>query len=268
MQRKDGVSKAGDILWQQLRELPAFRALIRAIEARLLSQQTIARPMLDIGCGDGHYADVTLGKVDVGIDLHQPSLQLARRRTVYTHLDAASADHLPFVDGAFATVMANCAIEHMPDLDAVLREAARVLRRGGRFIFSVPTDRLNQNLLVAQMLDRMGLRGAAKRYREWFRRMQVHYHLHAPDEWQRRVEAVGFKVIYRREYLSPKATQLLELGHYYGVPNLIARKVFGKWVVWAWRPRFFLEEKVLTPRVAEDGVPNSSCCFFVAERLH
>jgi hypothetical protein len=47
---------------------------------------------------------------------------------------------------------------------------------------------------------------------------------------------------------------------------LIGRKLFGTWVVWPWRPRFALEEAVLAPRVAEDGVPNSGCCFFVAEK--
>jgi hypothetical protein len=43
--------------------------------------------------------------------------------------------------------------------------------------------------------------------------------------------------------------------------------VTGKWVAWAWRPRFALEEAVLAPRVLEEDVPNSSCCFFVAEKL-
>jgi len=260
-------ASAGDILWPHLRELPAFRALIRAIEARLLGEQgELPRPLLDIGCGDGHFVQATLGRADVGVDVHFPSLRQAQRREVYAGLGAASAARLPFADGRFGSVLANCAIEHMPDLDSVLREAARVLRPGGRFVFSVPIDRLNRNLFVAGALERLGMGGAAARYREWFRRIQVHYHMYSPDEWQRRAEAAGFRVVVRREYLSPRATRLLELGHFYGLPNLAARRLFGKWVVWPWRPRFALEEKVLAPRVAEDGVPNSSCCFFVAEK--
>ena len=73
----------GDILWPHLRELPAFRALVRAIEARLLREQgTLARPLLEISCGDRHYAEVTLGHADVGIDLYPPSLHDAQRRQV------------------------------------------------------------------------------------------------------------------------------------------------------------------------------------------
>ena len=90
--------------------------------------------------------------------------------------------------------------------------------------------------------------------------------MYSPAEWQQRLEAQGLRVIFRRGYLSPRATQYLELGHYYGVPNLASRKLLGKWVVWPWRPRFVLEEAVLAPRVAEDDVPDSGCCFFVAEK--
>jgi SAM-dependent methyltransferase len=256
-----------DILWQHRRELPAFRALIRAIEHRLLvGLGPLPEPLLDVGCGDGHFAEVTIKHAAVGIDIAHPSLVEAQRRGVYDALDVASAWNIPYRSGTFGVVLANCAVEHMPKLDGVFSEVARVLRPGGKFIFSVPTDQLNENLFVAAALDRVGAQGQAGRYREWFRQVQVHYHMYSPAEWQRRIEAQGFKVTLRRGYLSPRATQYLELGHYYGVPNLIARKATGKWVPWPWRPRFALEEAVLAPRVAEDDVPNSGCCFFVAEK--
>ncbi len=261
------LRQSKDILWAHLSQLPAFRALIRAIEHRLLLEQgPLTRPLLDIGCGDGHFAEATLKTGEVGIDIALPSLIEARRRGVYGHVDVASAWNIPYRSGVFATVLANCAVEHMPKLDQVFGEVARVLRPGGRFIFSVPTDQLNRNLAVAGMLDRVGAGHQADRYRNWFKRIQVHYHMYSPDEWQRRIEAQGLRVTFRRGYLSPRATQYLELGHYYGVPNLATRKLAGRWVVWPWRPRFALEEAVLAPRVAEDDVPNSGCCFFVAEK--
>lgn len=257
-----------DILWQHLSQLPTFRALIRAIEHRLILELgPLARPLLDIGCGDGHFAQVTIKTAEVGIDIAHASLVEANRRGVYAHLDVASAWNIPYRSGAFATVLANCAVEHMPKIDHVFSEVARVLRPGGKFVFSVPTDQQNKNLFIAASLDRVGAQGSAARYREWFRKMQVHYHMYSPDEWQRRIEAQGLKVTLRRGYLSPRATQYLEMGHYYGAPNLVARKLTGKWVLWPWRLRFALEEAVLAPHVAEDDVPNSACCFFVAEKI-
>jgi SAM-dependent methyltransferase len=256
-----------DLLWANLREIPAFRALIRTIEGRLLLENgPLPRPLLDIGCGDGHFAQVVLGAADVGIDLDFRKLRQAAGREVYRHLDAASATRLPFRDGSFQSVLANCAVEHMPDLDAVFGEVARVLRPGGTFVFTVPTDQLNRNLGLASLLDRVGARGAAERYRHWFARMQVHAHLYSPDEWQRRVESHPFKVTARRGYLSRRATHHLEAGHVLGLPNLVWQTLLGRWVVWPWRPRFALQEARLLPLVEEDDPPGASCCLFVARR--
>ena len=68
--------------------------------------------------------------------------------------------------------------------------------------------------------------------------MQRHFHMYPVEEWSRRVEAHGFRVILRRDYLSPRATALLELGHYAGWHNVVAKALFGRWVVLPWRPLF------------------------------
>jgi len=45
---------------------------------------------------------------------------------------------MPFEDASFQTVISNSVLEHIPDLDAVLLETARVLKPGGMFIFASP----------------------------------------------------------------------------------------------------------------------------------
>src|SRR5512135_1023981 len=168
MSDKD-LQASRDILWQHLSELPAFRALIRAIEHRILLELgPLPHPLLDIGCGDGHFAQATFKQAEVGIDIAHASLVEANKRGVYGHLDVASAWNIPYRSGTFAAALANCAVEHMPELDGVFSEVARVLRPGGQFILSVPTDQLNKNLAVAGLLDRVSAKGAAARYREWF----------------------------------------------------------------------------------------------------
>ncbi len=254
-----------DLLWANLREVPVFRALIRTIEGRLLLENgPLPRPLLDIGCGDGHFAEVFLGTVEFGLDVDVEALGQSRRRGVYRHLGAARTSRMPFRDGSFASVLANCALEHMPDLDAVLDEIARALKPGGTFVFTVPNEKHNRNLVIARGFDCIGLEAAAAAYREWFRRMQVHFHLYGADEWRRRVEARGFEVTVCRDYLSPRGTVLLELGHYAGWHNVLSRFFFGRWVLFPWRPLFTFSERLLLPRVQEDGVPGSSCHFFVA----
>ena len=47
----------------------------------------------------------------------------------------AAATGLPLADGSFDAVVACLVFEHIEDLDGALDEVARVLRRGGRFVF-------------------------------------------------------------------------------------------------------------------------------------
>lgn len=261
------LKSAGDYYWSQRKGLPAFRALIRAMEARLFgTAPAMANPILDLGCGDGHFAESTGMKNDVGIDLTWASLKEAQSRKIYPHLQRADATRLPFADGSFGTVISNCVVEHIPDVDQVFREAYRVLRPGGAFILSVPTDRLNENLTITKFLKAVGLTGLAKQYKSWFTRMQVHFHLHSPDEWQKKLEGAGFRVERRVGYMSPRATGLFDLAHFYGAPDLIVRRLTGRWVLLPWRPAFGLEEWGVSALVAEDDPQGATCCFFFVKK--
>jgi SAM-dependent methyltransferase len=201
--------------------------------------------------------------MDVGIDLDPANIAEAQQRNVYLSLSRASATALPFADASFASIVSNCVLEHIPDIDSVFREAARLLRPGGQFIFSVPTDRLNPSMFTPTLLTALGVKSLAGKYMDWFTRMQVHYHMYSPDRWQKIAEQAGLRVIQRTGYLSPRAAKFVELGHYLGVPNLLFHKLLGRWVVWPWRPRFALIEKILTPLVLEHDPPGATCCFFV-----
>ncbi|MBE2223361.1 MAG: hypothetical protein IAF02_17610, partial [Anaerolineae bacterium] len=55
-----------DLLWRQLKTIPAFRAVLRAIESRFYFAVDLPGPVLDLGCGDGHFAQMTFDhKLDV-----------------------------------------------------------------------------------------------------------------------------------------------------------------------------------------------------------
>ena len=119
-----------DFLWPHLRDLPAFRALLRAVEARFYQDLLpLEEPVLDLGCGDGHFASVTFAhKLQAGIDPSAACLAEAHERGAYGLLPRALGDALPFPDGHFSTVISNSVLEHIPDLDPVVAEIARVLR--------------------------------------------------------------------------------------------------------------------------------------------
>jgi ubiquinone/menaquinone biosynthesis C-methylase UbiE len=83
-------------------------------------------------------------------DLNQPMLDHAAaqpgvERVVWRQADAQS---LPFLDAAFDAVVCQFGVMFFPDKTAAYRETRRVLRPGGRFLFSV-WDSLAENEVPA-----------------------------------------------------------------------------------------------------------------------
>ena len=122
-------------------------ALHRAVEAKHLSDQEVALPLLDLGCSDGRFAKLyfkilgmtTRSGLSVGLDNFKPILEKAKMDARYGNLLAGEAETLPFRDQTFATVIANSFMTHIQHLENVLREIARVLQSQGVFIFTVPS---------------------------------------------------------------------------------------------------------------------------------
>lgn len=90
---------------------------------------------LDVGCGTGQYFDAirSTGRSVVGLDRSLDQLRIARRRDQTVAQGDAAA--LPFADATFPTVVSLWASTDVDDWAQVMRETARVLQPGGRFVF-------------------------------------------------------------------------------------------------------------------------------------
>lgn len=96
--------------------------------------------ILDAGCGTGRNLRPLLlaGSAVVGIDLSYAMLRVARRRVEGAPVALADLEGgLPFASGAFDAVLCALIGEHLSDLRGVFDEFYRVLKHGGRLIFSV-----------------------------------------------------------------------------------------------------------------------------------
>ena len=168
---------ARDLLRQQMNEIPAFRALLRAVEARFYQDLELPRPVLDVGCGDGHFASVTFEQpLNVGLDPWAKPLQEAQQRAAYRLLIQADGGQMPFPDSYFASAISNSVLEHIPDVDAVLAEVARVLQPDAPFYFCVPSDHFLSFLSVGRAFDAIHLSPLAHAYRRFFNRISRHHH--------------------------------------------------------------------------------------------
>jgi SAM-dependent methyltransferase len=88
---------------------------------------------LEIGCGTGVHAATLrgLGWQPLGVDISAGMLRYARNRLPVVRADV---ERLPFASGTFPAVTAVMVHTDMPAYPSIVREAARVLAPGGRFV--------------------------------------------------------------------------------------------------------------------------------------
>lgn len=100
--------------------------------------------VLEMACGTGRL----LRYASHGIDASEKMLAVARRKFPDKHLQQAFAQSTPFADGRFDAVYTFHLMMHLTreEIGAIVREAYRILKPGGRLIFDIPSAR-RRNLL-------------------------------------------------------------------------------------------------------------------------
>jgi SAM-dependent methyltransferase len=106
------------------------------------------RTALEVACGSGGITcrmALETGAACVGVDINTQGIEAAERRAREQSLSsqvsfrvADAGRPLPFPDRSFDAVFCNDSINHFPGRLAVLRDWYRVLRPGGRLLFTDP----------------------------------------------------------------------------------------------------------------------------------
>jgi ubiquinone/menaquinone biosynthesis C-methylase UbiE len=120
-------------------------AVNRVFVADFLAAWDGSNPVLDVGTGTAQIPlelcrTAPAARV-VGIDLAEHMLAVGRENVARAGLSEAvrlkcwDAKALPCPDDTFAAVMSNSIVHHIPDPEQVLREAVRVVGRGGLLFF-------------------------------------------------------------------------------------------------------------------------------------
>ena len=126
-----------------------YDAFVRSAGVTAVELDAVARLLgsgpgrcLDLGCGTGIAVEPlsAAGWSVVGVDVSSDQLRVARERVgeIAVELLQADAVDLPFADGSFDAVVSLLTHTDFDDFAAVLREVARVLVAGGRFVYVGP----------------------------------------------------------------------------------------------------------------------------------
>lgn len=155
-----GMVNRSDIYWQEEADSfirhydPAVPVWKRAVGA-FLDQRTrvleklLGNPkrlkVLDLGCGHGVHMKLLLPKVRsvTGIDYSREMVAYARKELGSTGFRnwkvlPADAHKLPFGDNEFDIIIAMGLFDYVTHPDRVLAQCHRVLKPGGRLIFTIP----------------------------------------------------------------------------------------------------------------------------------
>jgi DNA-binding transcriptional ArsR family regulator len=126
--------------WDRIRKLHAADAAIEGAIRAALTDKPI-RALLDLGTGTGRMLELFAGDIErgLGLDLSLDMLALARARLDRAGLKHCSVRHGDIYDlalpkDAFDVVIIHQVLHFLDDSGRAIREAARVLRPGGRLL--------------------------------------------------------------------------------------------------------------------------------------
>lgn len=239
--------KMKNYLLLYLKRAPFSLAYVRAVECRLLSNNKMKSPILDIGAGDGLFAKIFFNRAQkvYGVDMDQKEVELARKSGAYCQVKIGDALDMPFNNNYFQTVFTNSVLEHTYSLPLAIREIRRVLKKGGKVYVTIPSDRFTKELFFTKFFRKIGLSFLADIYEEFFIRIfKVNKkNLLSISDWKKEFKKVGLNIIEYKYY------NVHYFWHEIFLPlalhGMFWKKITGRWVI------FEKQRKIYAPWIAK-----------------
>jgi ubiquinone/menaquinone biosynthesis C-methylase UbiE len=218
-----------DYFKEYLKIAPFSHALWRANEAYEIEKIRFYPPMLDLGCGFGEFAGVFFdSRIEMGIDINKKDIRRAIRTGRYRKVRQADARQLPFAKNSFQTVISVSTLEHIKRVEKVFNEVYRVLKKGGLFLFTVPTSQINKYLLLPKLFKKTGFEQLAVFYWQLFNWAFKHCSMYSPEKWQALAQKSGFKILSAQGTISARGVKFFELFLPLALPTQLFKTFLGK----------------------------------------
>ena len=112
---------------------------IDEIEKNIISELLPIVPdnsMLELGCGSGHWTQffVEKGFKVTGVDISEAMLDIAKQKNIDAQFMLADCANLPFANNSFSFIATITMLEFVDDIDKVIKEIYRVLKKGGYLV--------------------------------------------------------------------------------------------------------------------------------------
>lgn len=213
--------------------VPAALAVKECVRLKRIKELPVVGPVLDVGCGDGLFTSLAYPHVDVwGIDINEQEAARAQASKVYEHVLCQSVtDTQALPAGFFSTCVANCSLEHVPNIAAALRTIHRSMRPGGVFYLFVPKSNWTDTLPLKRLLGRVGLGDIGRAYGAALDAQFAHHHLYEADRWTALLHDAGFSRVEHEAIGSDGSQAAFEAALLPSVLAYVTRKLTGRWIV-------------------------------------
>lgn len=211
----------------------ACKVVYKKVQRRWRGDADFPKPVLDLGCGFGEFAGVFFDQqIEVGIDISLEDLLRAKKGKHYRRLQIADARKLPYPNNTFATVISVSVLEHISHQEKAVKEAFRVLKKGGLLIYTVPTVTINNHLFYPELFKKLGWEDLRKWYLRRFHSTFKHLNVLTPEKWVRITRDAGFRILLKRGMFPPGMVAVFDLALLSALPSQITRWLFGTRAIW------------------------------------
>jgi SAM-dependent methyltransferase len=211
---------------------PAALALRECARLRAVREIELPQPILDVGCGDGLFARLAYpGRQTWGIDINPSEVQRAQATSTYNTLICGNICSVDLPKAFFSSAIANCSLEHVPDIRGALKNIRSTLKPGSTFITIVPTPDWTAQLATAELLDRVGFHRLARAYGDGLDRVFSHVHLYDVKGWTALLEQSGFDRVESRPIVNRGTSWAFDLMLYPSLFAFVTKQLTGRWVL-------------------------------------
>ena len=211
---------------------PAALALRESVRLAAVRDLELEEPILDVGCGDGLFAQLAYPAKQVwGIDINPSEVKRAQATSSYQTLICGNVCEVALPQGFFGGAIANCSLEHVPALPEALANIRTSLKTGADFILIVPTPDWTHQLSMAEGLRKLGFSNLAAAYGDALDRVFNHVHLHDDSWWSDRLADAGFETVSVRGIVLRPTSWLFEMLLPPSLLGFMVKKLTGRWVV-------------------------------------
>lgn len=217
------------------RDLPTRRRkaakILQILKDFLHREDLSGLDCLDLGCSVGVISDALAcaGGATIGLDIDSEALEQAPRHSENTPVFVVGdVGATPFPERTFDIIICSQVYEHAPDLELLVQEIERLLKKGGVCFFSGP----NRWALLEEHYDLPFLSWLPKKWADRFIRATgraIEYYEHPLSGNQLRKVLRGFGIL----DLTPDLLKYPE--HYSMDPEVGAFKYFARFIPsWGW----------------------------------